>query len=129
MIRLRLPQPAETLVFYNNSATTKRSCGRLKQHPYNVRDMTREYTPMTEYMALTIERKDDPGVFQFYVDECLKAAPLRYPRKSCEVEVINRARMILSQAAKVILDTYTSLESLMRSSLQIAWTQAGLLHL
>ena len=105
--------------FTDNQAVLRAAAGRLTQHPYNVRDMTRETTPMTEYMALTIERKDDPGVFQFYVDECLKVAPLRYPRKSCEVEVINRARMILSQAASVIVNTYTSLESLMRSSLQL----------
>ncbi|PYS77311.1 MAG: hypothetical protein DMF70_16845, partial [Acidobacteria bacterium] len=104
--------------FSDNKAVLRAAAGRLSQHPYNVRDMTRESTPMTEYMALTIERKDDPGVFQFYVDECLKVAPLRYPRKSCEVEVINRARVILLQAARVILDTYTSLQSLMRSSLQ-----------
>jgi hypothetical protein len=71
---------------------------------------------MSEYMALTIERKDDPGVFQFYVDECLKAAPPRYPRRSCEVEVINRARLILLQAASVIVNTYSSLERLMQSS-------------
>jgi VWFA-related protein len=105
--------------FSDNKAVLRAAAGRLTQHPYNVKDMTRETTPMTEYMALTIERKDDPGVFQFYVDECLNAAPLRYPRKSCEVEVINRARMILSQAASVIVNTYTSLESLMRSSLQL----------
>src|SRR5947207_13141640 len=91
--------------FSDNKAVLRAAAGRLNQHPYNVRDMTRESTPMTEYMALTIEHKDDPGVFQFYVDECLNAAPpTRYPRKSCEVEVINRARMILSQAARVILN-------------------------
>jgi VWFA-related protein len=105
--------------FSDNKAVLRAAAGRLIQHPYNVKDMTRETTPMTEYMALTIERKDDPGVFQFYVDECLNAAPPRYPRKSCEVEVINRARMILSQAASVIVNTYTSLESLMHSSLQL----------
>jgi VWFA-related protein len=105
--------------FSDNKSVLRAAAGRLTQHPYNVRDMTRETTPMTEYMALTIERKDDPGVFQFYVDECLNAAPPRYPRKSCEVEVINRARMILSQAASVIVNTYTSLESLMQSSLQL----------
>ena len=105
--------------FSDNKAVLRAAAGRLIQHPYNVRDMTRETTPMTEYMALTIERKDDPGVFQFYVDECLKAAPPRYPRKSCEVEVINRARIILLQAASVIVNTYTSLESLMHSSLQL----------
>jgi VWFA-related protein len=105
--------------FTDNKSVLHAAVGRLRQHPYNVRDMTRESTPMTEYMALTIERKDDPGVFAFYVDECLRVAPPRYPRRSCEVEVVNRARLILVQAAAVIVNTYESLESLMRTSAQM----------
>jgi VWFA-related protein len=102
--------------FTDNKTVLRAAAARLTQKPYKVRDMSRETTPMSEYMALTIERKDDPGVFQFYVDECLKAAPPRYPRRSCEVEVINRARLILLQAASVIVNTYSSLERLMQSS-------------
>jgi VWFA-related protein len=105
--------------FTNNKAVLRAAVGRLRQYPYNVRDMSRESTPMTEYMALTIERKDDPGVFNFYVDECLRYAPQRYPRRSCEVEVINRARQILLQASTVISNTYDSLKSLMVSSAQL----------
>jgi VWFA-related protein len=105
--------------FTDNKTVLRAAAGRLTQRPYNTRGMTRERTPMTEYMALTIERKDDPGVFRFYVDECLASAPQRYPRRSCEVEVINRARLILLQAASVISNTYESLESLMRSSAQL----------
>lgn len=105
--------------FTEDKFVLRAAVGRLRHHPYNVRDMTRESTPMTEYIALTIERKDDPGVLRFYVDECLKTAPPRYPRRSCEIEVINRARMILLQAASVIVNTYESLESLMRSSAQM----------
>jgi VWFA-related protein len=102
--------------FTDNKTVLRAAAARLTQKPYNVRDMSREITPMSEYMALTIERKDDPGVFQFYVDECLKTAPQRYPRKACEVEVINRARLILLQAASVIVNTYSSLERLMQTS-------------
>ena len=102
--------------FTDNKTVLRAATARLTQKPYNVRDMSRETTPMTEYMALTIERKDDPGVFQFYVDECLKTAPWLYPRKACEVEVINRARLILLQAASVIVNTYASLERLMQTS-------------
>ena len=106
--------------FTEEKAVLRAAIGRLSHHPYNVRDMGRESTPMTEYMALSIERKDDPGVFRFYVDECLKFAPPRYPRRSCEVEVINRARLILLQAASVIINTYDALQSLMRSSAELA---------
>ena len=103
--------------FTDNKAVLRAAAGRLIQHPYNVGGLTNESTPMTEYMALTIERKDDPGVLVFYIEECLKAAyPLKYTRAACEVEVKNRARAILVQAAAVISNTYTSLESLMRSS-------------
>ncbi len=105
--------------FTDNKAVLRAAAGRLTHKPYNIRSMTRERTPMTEYMALTIERKGDPGVFQFYVDECLKEAPPRYPRRSCEVEVINRARLMLLQAASVIVNTYTSLQSLMDSAAKL----------
>ena len=105
--------------FTDNKAVLRAAVARLVHRPYDVSDMSNDPTPMTEYMALTIERKDDPGVLTFYVNECLKRAPQRYPRSSCEVEVINRARMILLQAASVISNTYASLESLMRSSEQM----------
>ncbi|MFN2577964.1 MAG: hypothetical protein ABR607_09785 [Pyrinomonadaceae bacterium] len=91
------------------------AAGRLNYHPYRVRDMTDSLTPMTEYMALAIERKDDPGVLEFYIDRCLKEAyPLRYRRETCDAQVKSRARLLLLQAASVILNTYASLESLMR---------------
>ena len=107
--------------FTDNKSVLRAAAGRLIQHPYNVRDMTDVTTPMTEYMALTIERKDDPGVLDFYIDECLRAAyPLKYKRATCEVQVKSRARLILLQAASVILRTYESLESLMRSSTQLS---------
>jgi VWFA-related protein len=103
--------------FTDNKSVLRAAAGRLTHHPYKVRDMTDVTTPMTEYMALTIERKDDPGVLDFYIDECLKAAfPLRYTRAACEVQVKSRARLILLQAASAIMNTYESLESLMRSS-------------
>jgi VWFA-related protein len=106
--------------FTDNRSVLHAAAERLTQHPYNVRDMTDVTTPMTENMALTIERKDDPGVLDFYIEECLRAAyPLRYTRAACEVEVKNRARAILLQAASVISNTYGSLESLMRSSAQL----------
>jgi len=103
--------------FTDNKAVLRAAAGRLIQHPYNVRDMTDVTTPMTEYMALTIERKDDPGVLDFYIDECLRAAyPLHYTKAACEVQVKSRARLILLQAASVTLNTYAALESLMQSS-------------
>ena len=107
--------------FTDNKSVLRAAAGRLTQHPYKVRDMTDVTTPMTEYMALTIERKDDPGVLNFYIDQCLSDAyPLRYTRAACEVQVKSRARLILLQAASVILNTYTALESLMRSSAQMS---------
>lgn len=41
--------------FTDNKSVLRAAAGRLIQHPYNVRDMTDVTTPMTEYMALTIE--------------------------------------------------------------------------
>ena len=106
--------------FTDNKSVLHAAVGRLVQHPYNVRDLNSEGAPMTENMALTIERKDDPGVLDFYIEDCLRAAyPLNYKRATCEVQVVNRARAILLQASSVISNTYGSLESLMRSSAQL----------
>lgn len=106
--------------FTDNKSVLRAAAGRLVQHPYKVRDMTDVTTPMTEYMALTIERKDDPGVLDFYIDECLRAAyPLHYTKAACEVQVKSRARLILLQSASVILNTYAALEGLLRFSAQL----------
>lgn len=105
--------------FTDNKTVLRAAVARLSYIPYNTLEMKRESTPMTEFLALTIDRKDDPRAFKFYVDECLKAAPPRYPVTACEVEVVNRARQILVQAASVISNTYDSLKSLMRSSSQL----------
>lgn len=103
--------------FTDYKSVLRAAAGRLTHHAYNVRDMTDSRTPMTENMALAIERKDDPGVLQFYIDRCLQEAyPVRYRRETCDVQVKSRARLILLQAASVTLNTYASLESLMRSA-------------
>jgi VWFA-related protein len=90
---------------------------RLTQHAYKVGDLTDSKTPMTEYTALAIERNEDPGVLDFYIDRCLQEAyPLRYRRETCELQIKSRARVMLLQAASVIMNTYVSLESLMQSA-------------
>ena len=103
--------------FTDNKLVLRAAATRLTHHPYNVRDLADSHTPMTENMALSIERKDDPGVLDFYIDRCvMDAFPLRVTRMGCEVQVKDRARAILLQAANVTLGTYASLESLMRTA-------------
>jgi VWFA-related protein len=90
---------------------------RLTQHAYKTGDLTDSRTPMTEYTALAIERNEDPGVLDFYVERCLQEAyPLHYRRETCELQVKSRARVTLLQAASIIMNTYVSLESLMQSA-------------
>lgn len=98
--------------FTNNKTVLKAAVARLVHHPYNVHAMTREAVPMSEYAALTIERKDDPKVLDYYVEQCMAAAPPHYLRPACEVEVINRARLILQQAGSVTVNTYGTFENL-----------------
>jgi len=78
---------------------------------------------MTEYMALTIERRDDPNVLEFFVQDCQKWAPRGVNRRErmsmqqhCEVEVQNRARQLLLQAGTVTSGTFYSLETLLHSA-------------
>lgn len=105
--------------FTDNKTMLRAAIARLTLKPYNTRDMARDSVPMTEYTALAIERREDPNIMQFYVEECLKYAPPRYQVVSCEIETINRARLILLQAAEVTSSTYGALEKLMRATAQL----------
>ena len=108
--------------FTDNKEVLRAAVARIGHVPYVVTDYGgNPGGAMTEYMALTIERKDDPGVFEFYVGECLKwtlkppsAAGRGGARRQCEVEVQNRARQILLQAGTATANTYYSLETLLR---------------
>jgi VWFA-related protein len=112
--------------FTDNKDVLRAAVARLVPVPYAVRDTARgPGAVMTEYMALVVERKSDPGVFKFFVDDCLQWAPkgsgrTAYPRQSCEQEVINRARLILLQSGQVVANTYYSLEMLLRSAEKMA---------
>jgi VWFA-related protein len=109
--------------FTDNKEVLRAAVTRLNHVPHVVTDYGKSpNSPMTQYMALTIERKDDPRVFEFYVQDCLKYAlrPLgravQAARVQCEVEVINRARQILLQESTVTSATYYSLETLLRTA-------------
>ena len=110
--------------FTTSKEVLRAAIERLKHVPYVVTDYGGNTgSPMTENMALTIERKDDSNVFEFYVHDCLRTAPRGVTRQErasirrhCEVEVQNRARQIVSQAGGVTYNTYYSLETLLRSA-------------
>lgn len=80
--------------------------------------------PMTEYMALTIEKKSDLAVFGWYVGQCLLATSTKKlgsrdtgaARLGCEAQVRNSARQILLQTSAITNETYDSLEAVVRSS-------------
>jgi VWFA-related protein len=112
--------------FTDNKDVLRAAVKRIGYVPYIVLDYGHNIgSPMTEYMALAIERRDDPNVFEFYVQDCIKWAPKAVgvagptTRQQCEVEVKNRARQILIQAGTVTSSTYYSLETLLRSAERI----------
>jgi VWFA-related protein len=110
--------------FTDNKDVLRAAVGRIRHVPYPVSDYGRNPgSPMTEYMALTIERRDDPNVFEFFVQDCQKWAPRGSNRRDrmsmqrhCEVEVQNRARQLLLQAGTVTSGTFYSLETLLQSA-------------
>ncbi len=110
--------------FTDNKDVLRAAVGRISHVPYVVSDYGgNSGGRMTENMALSIERKDDSNVFEFYVQDCLKFAPRGVTRQErasirrhCEIEVQNRARLILVQAAAVTAGTYYSLETLLQSA-------------
>lgn len=110
--------------FTDNKDVLRAAVRRLNPVPYTITDYGKNSgSPMTEYMALTIERKDDSNVFDFFVRDCQKWAPPGVTktdrasmRRHCEIEVQNRARQILVQAGNVTAATYYSLETLLQSA-------------
>ena len=113
--------------FTDNKDVLRAAVARINHVPYVVTDYGGNTgSRMTEGMALSIERRDDPNVFEFYVQDCLKFAPRGVTRqeratvrRQCEVEVQNRARQILVQAGSITSDTYYSLETLFDSAQQM----------
>ncbi len=99
--------------FTNSRIMLKAAAARLVTHPDNSRELSRELTPMSDYAALTIENNEDPKVLTYFVEQCRLAAPLKYPVEACQVEVKNRARLILQHAATAIVATYGSFENLL----------------
>ena len=108
--------------FTDNKDVLRAAVARVGHVPYVVADYGRNPGgTMSEYMALSIENRDDTGIFEFYVGDCLKYATIGVTkqdraaiRRQCEVEVRNRARQILLQAGTVTAGTYYSLETLLR---------------
>ncbi len=111
--------------FTNNKTMLKAAVGRLVHHPYIVRDMSHESVDMSEYMALTIERNEEPKVVTYFVEQCLLASPINYSRISCQAEVRNRARAILQQAASITVNTYNSFENLVDLAAQMPGRKLG----
>ena len=110
--------------FTDNKEVLRAAIERINHVPYIVSDYGgNPGSPMTENVALTIERKDDSNVTEFFVQDCLRFAPRGVTRQDraalrrhCEIEVQNRARQIVLQAGTVTYNTYYSLETLLRSA-------------
>jgi VWFA-related protein len=111
--------------FTNNKEVLRAALNRLNHRPYSVRGYAIGSAQMTEYVAYIIDSRSDPKITDVYTEECMKQnvmPPRTLPqlramvRATCETQVKNSARAILLQASAITLDTYNSLESLMRSS-------------
>jgi VWFA-related protein len=101
---------------------------RLVPRPYDVRGYGMGTERMKEFDALLIDSsssssKSNTAVLSYYIGECMATVPpktIAVARaalaRSCETQVRNSARAILTQAGSITQNTYVSLESLMRSS-------------
>ncbi|HXL82372.1 MAG TPA: VWA domain-containing protein [Pyrinomonadaceae bacterium] len=96
----------------NNKTVLRAALERLNVHPYFVRDMERP--PMTEYQALLIE-SFDRDTTSYFIDETIRQN-LGMTAESAEIEVRNRARVMLQQADNVTMATLGGLDSLVRSA-------------
>lgn len=107
--------------FTDNKDVLRAAVSRLTHIPYKSQEGGNGTDPpMTEYMALAIERQEDPAVLKYYVDVCVRFA-LKNPKtgapiEQCKLEVKNRARLILLHASTVVASTYYSLDTLLQSA-------------
>src|ERR1700674_665415 len=110
--------------FTNNREVLSAAIERLLPRPYDVKGYGLGTEGMKEFDALIIDSsKSDTTVLNYYIGECMATAPrklLPVARaalvQSCETQVRNSARTILTQAGAVTHNTYVALESLMVSS-------------
>ena len=77
-----------------------------------------ESPPMSEYQALLIDRSDQ-DVLDFFVEQLTRQMP-GLPRATLEDMVRNRALQILQEAGAVTTNMLASLESLVRSTRELA---------
>jgi len=127
--------------FTDLKPVARAAVARLNHKPYTVRDS--EIVPMTEYTALRIDA-GDKDASDHYVTELLKETNYRggsttggkpqspyggrtasgesggMTRDAAERVVKERAQVLLKQSAAITVNTLSTLESLMRSSSQMA---------
>jgi VWFA-related protein len=110
--------------FTNNREVLSAAIERLAPRPYEVKGYGLGTERMKEFDALIIDSsKSDSTLLNYYIGECMATAPRRLLPvaraalvQSCETQVRNSARTILTQAGAITHNTYVALESLMVSS-------------
>jgi VWFA-related protein len=116
--------------FTNNKEVLRAALARVNRVPSEDRTMGMGSTPMSEFVAMTIESKPDTrqnNVMSVYVEECLKQSGMLFGdrrlaavvRQSCERLVKSNARNILMHTGQATDRMYQSLETLMRSSARL----------
>ena len=117
--------------FTDNKEVLRAAVARLKPVSMTATDYSHNPgAPMTEYNAYSIEQRDDAGVFEFYVQNCIAYAPKgadarqrQASREHCAVEVRNRARSVLIQAGAITDGTYLAFEKLLRFAARMPGTK------
>jgi VWFA-related protein len=100
----------------DNKAVLRAAVERLSARSSAHSDMERP--PMTEYLALQIDRQDR-DVTGFFVDALIKDFSM-LGRDMAEAMVKSRANQVLSQAGGTTTNTLVGLESLVRSSSKLS---------
>jgi VWFA-related protein len=116
--------------FTNNKEVLRAALARVNPVPSEERTMGMGATPMSEYVAMTMESKPDTrqnNVMSVYVEECLKQSGVLFgdrrlaalTRQSCERLVKTNARNVLMYTGQATERMYQSLETLMRSTARL----------
>ena len=73
---------------------------------------------ISDYQAIAVEERNDTNVFEYLVDETLRATP-GLPRRMAESLVHSRTRLIARESSLTNQATLSTLESLLRSSARL----------
>ncbi|HSE17666.1 MAG TPA: VWA domain-containing protein [Pyrinomonadaceae bacterium] len=102
----------------NNPVVLRAALDRLKMVPGATPDTQRPY--ISPYAAYVIEERHDRQLFDYFVEQTLRANGMREPDRPIAISMVQqRTRMILRQSDATVKNALSSLVNLMRATAKL----------